>query len=1072
MNQRIWKSAIMLVTILTLAVAAHGAALPGTIDLDVTLGSEASPVCRIYGDEYGDFLGGDDSNSLAFGDFNADGYDDVLIGCYEADVRSWNQIGETMIIYGGSSLPGTSINLDTDGYLSEWGETRIIGVENPEQFGFSVAAGDVNGDGYDDAIVCANFGNSLKGRVYIVFGSSTLPMMNYDLRPGVITGNETWIEKNDGGNFRLGHSLAIGDLNGDGYDDIVLSDPYYCSSTKDYVGEAYIVFGSSDITGKNLDIGGSHPGATYILGDDEWDNIGYSVACGDVNGDGYDDALIGAMSKDPAGEVYVIYGNSAIKGKTIDLDTDGSISGEGETRIRGDDSNDWFSYSMDTGDVDADGYDDIVIGAIKADPPGGSDAGEVYVVYGGSTLPASIVNLDTNGAISTYGETRILGDDSEDYAGFAVSCGDVNGDGYDDVVIGAPQADPGSRDMAGETYLIYGSPSIAASIIDLNPDLSGVDVALLGDDSDDKLGSSVAAGGDMDCDGWGEFAANCPFAHSPFLEDSYLNETGMVVNVFGDGTSPTAAVKEFFLPGNAPWRGMGGYLSPVVRSWAGFTGGDDGSGGASQLIARIRRDDAEISGLGIGDNSDVADVMWTLSTNRTGYTADLCFQYTDTEISGLDELDLRLYRAPGSSGPWSLVPGQTMRADSNEIVAPVSSLGCFAIADAGSPTPPTPGIALTVADPVDFGERSANQGESRPFRVTITNNGENDSTLNITQIGTSLPGIFIAHPSFPGTDVLVRPICEDWDECSSTTILESFITDPIPGDRYRCHYNVNEYAPEKMKVDFDGRFGSMALIKEYTDCYYGGGGEFYIDLPDMRVGDFNSITMKFDFIMDALEPESQGQLRFTLTDPDVPGIFHYSGYQITVWHKSDRNPFEVDVIEESASGGISYGPKYSLQTGKIYSVCVTFTPGESEGMDIITIHTVITRDDEVIKDHSYPLIVSFEDYVIKRAAFLVCCPFQGAVDNVIVETRSEVNGVSLHRDSRGNSDRLDLFLSFDPSAGQGGKGGMRYATRSYAEFLWIYHDGPGGIATVDLEGEEILPPGPTAVQPAFWSLYE
>lgn len=671
--------------------------LPHIVDLGSTTPLHNVALTRIYGDDNFDYFGGFSAQAVAIGDLNGDGRDDLIIGAAGTNFPSRSTAGEAYILLSDVTRTSGSINLNTNGAISSVRETRIRGASG-SLLGFNVASGDINGDGLDDAVIGAPFasgtGGSDTGGVYVIYGKKDLAgnIIDVGLGSTVTSFNETRIFGDDAGDF-AGAAIAVGDVNGDGYDDVIIGSSGATAAAGTTAGEVTIIYGKPTLPGKIINLNspiGSN-GETRILGELANDATGAALACGDVNGDGFDDVIIGApgpgnTSSDPPGKVFIVYGSATLPATTVNLAS--SASSATKTRIVGVSALDGFGFPLACGDINADGFDDVIMGATGTDGPGGSSTGLAAVFYGRSTLPGKTLSM--NAPAGANGETRILGKSSGDYTGLGLAVSDVNGDGFDDLLIGATGASEGTRMYPGKVYVIYGrggkpgTALLSGSKVDLGAGQE--DSRVIGVKEGDDFGVSIAGGGDFDRDGLADFAAGADFGDSPFFLDPISgadNDSGYAMAVFADRplSGTLASASERFRTGVAPKRGVGGRLSPVIRTWISFEGGNNGSGGASAATVTLTRSKAGITNLRQGHSSEIAKVLWKIDSNRTGLTkAIVTFQYLDSEITGLNKAELGLYKAPSPSGPWTFLANDFRDPDRNLIGAEVDCFSYFAIA--------------------------------------------------------------------------------------------------------------------------------------------------------------------------------------------------------------------------------------------------------------------------------------------------------------------------------------------------------------------------------------------------------
>lgn len=299
---------------------------------------------------------------------------------------------------------------------------------------------------------------------------------------------------------RLGWSLSnAGDVNGDGVDDVIVGAYLADPGGRAGAGESYVVFGKPDTVAVDLAdvIAGS--GGFVINGEAAGDTSGFSVSgAGDVNGDGLDDLLVGARWADPggiynAGVSYLVFG----KADTGAVELADVMSGVGGFGLLGVELEDEMGYSVSrAGDVNGDGLDDLIIGAPNLNP-GGTPDGEAYIVFG--KVDTNVV--DCADIASGVGGFVVYGIGSGDTTARCVSGGgDINGDGLDDLIIGAHHANAGGTFNCGATYVVFGKTSTLS--VQTNHIANGDGGFVInGIDINDVSGRSVSNAGDVNGDG-------------------------------------------------------------------------------------------------------------------------------------------------------------------------------------------------------------------------------------------------------------------------------------------------------------------------------------------------------------------------------------------------------------------------------------------------------------------------------------------------------------------------------------------------------------------------------------------
>ncbi len=437
--------------------------------------------------------------------------DTLLIGAPYEDIGSITDAGSFNVLYGvaGGNLDTSSSPL--------WTQTNISdGVETNDNFAAALATGDFDGNGFVDTAVGVP-GEDIEswdglqviqdaGAVNVIYNS---PAGLTDSGSQFWEQNATGVAATEAGDA-FGKVLAVGDFNGDSFDDLAIGIPEEdvetAGETITDTGAVIILYGAPGalsangaqlFTQQNLTAIGFTPEA--------YDYFGFALATGDFNADGYDDLAVGvpletlnADNLNSAGAVAVLYGSQS-NGLRVDGAQKWTQSGSGQGVSE---SGDEFGRALTAGDFNGDGCDDLAVGAPYEDI-GATNAGAVNVLYCAADHASGLSSAGSQvwwqSLITNDNGTAYSLSEKDDLFGLTLAAGDFDADGHDDLLIGVPYEDIGSGTNNGAAHILFGSGSGTSLTYTF----------FWYDSSDDRFATALAVG-DFDRDGSDDFAAGVP----------------------------------------------------------------------------------------------------------------------------------------------------------------------------------------------------------------------------------------------------------------------------------------------------------------------------------------------------------------------------------------------------------------------------------------------------------------------------------------------------------------------------------------------------------------------------------
>ena len=484
--------------------------------------------------------------SLA-GDFNGDGYGDVVMGAplnTFTDTALHTQGGGVVLYEGGQNTSLVPKGYSGTGQVNGHYYTYSV---NKGWLGFSVAGvGDMNNDGLADLLIGMpqDAASANPGGAFLVYGkanSTTGSLAEYqkDISALATTPDALSITST----FETaGFSVSsAGDVNGDGWIDMIISAHFQTvSGLVGNTGKTYVVYGSSALSALQTislgNVGGTVPGFV-ISGWQAGEESGTSVSsAGDFNGDGKADMLVSAYFNDTAGTnagmTYVVLGKTG----NVAVDLENIKNNVGGFAIKGENISDFSGVSVSSGgDINGDGFGDIIIGAVIGGSANANPySGKTYVVFGRNTANATI---DLGQVAAGVGGFAIVSNFDDEQSGHSVSsAGDINCDGLADIILGAPFKTESGGVNTGHSFVVYGKSSTTqVNLSDVGNNIGGF--AIIGQGAQDLSGYSVGAAGDVNGDGLADLIVG---AHGYDAAHGSV-QTGRSYIIFGSKTGAFAA---------------------------------------------------------------------------------------------------------------------------------------------------------------------------------------------------------------------------------------------------------------------------------------------------------------------------------------------------------------------------------------------------------------------------------------------------------------------------------------------------------------------------------------------------